>query len=194
MEGKRGNDLQALTEIADNDVLIVDTGEGTRKITYGALCAAVKNTLGIREVVESTNITEPGFLMDGKTASEAFAELYSKFGYSFEETCIGTWVDGKPLYRKMIDFGTLPSNGEKMQQVDVDNLEFCYIDVGNSLWMDSKWNIFNAKTAPGIFTPIYTTMISTMYYSQKSVYVNTTVASASLYRMYVCIKYTKTTD
>ena len=78
MEGKRGNDLQALTEIADNDVLIVDTGEGTRKITYGALCAAVKNTLGIREVVESTNITEPGFLMDGKTASEAFAELYSK--------------------------------------------------------------------------------------------------------------------
>ena len=28
----------------------------------------------------------------------------------------------------------------------------------------------------------------------KSVYVNTTVASASLYRMYVCIKYTKTTD
>ena len=79
MEGKRGNDLQALTEIADNDVLIVDTGEGTRKITYGALCAAVKNTLGIREVVESTNITEPGFLMDGKTASEALAELYSKF-------------------------------------------------------------------------------------------------------------------
>ena len=80
MEGKRGNDLQALTEIADSDVLIVDTGEGTRKITYGALCAAVKNTLGIREVVESTNITEPGFLMDGKTASEALAELYSKNG------------------------------------------------------------------------------------------------------------------
>ena len=78
MEGKRGNDLQALTEIADNDVLIVDTAGGTRAITYAQLCAAVKDTLGIREVVESTNITEPGFLMDGKTASEAFAELYSK--------------------------------------------------------------------------------------------------------------------
>ena len=77
MEGKRGNDLQALTEIADNDVLIVDTAGGTRAITYAQLCAAVKDTLGIREVVESTNITEPGFLMDGKTASEAFAELYS---------------------------------------------------------------------------------------------------------------------
>lgn len=84
----------------------------------------------VAKLVASTNITEPGFAMDGKTASEAFAELYSKNGYSFEETCIGTWVDGKPLYRKMIDFGTLPSNGEKMQQVDVDNLEFCYIDVG----------------------------------------------------------------
>lgn len=78
MEGKRGTDLQTLTEIADNDVLIVDTAGGTRAITYAQLCAAVKDTLGIREVVESTNITEPGFLMDGKTASEAFAELYSK--------------------------------------------------------------------------------------------------------------------
>ena len=80
MEGKRGTDLQTLTEIADNDVLIVDTAGGTRAITYAQLCAAVKDTLGIREVVESTNITEPGFLMDGKTASEAFAELYSKIG------------------------------------------------------------------------------------------------------------------
>lgn len=94
MEGKRGNDLQALTEIADNDVLIVDTGEGTRKITYGALCAAVKNTLGIREVVESTNITEPGFLMDGKTASEAFAELYSNSEYEAFDVTLTEGAEG----------------------------------------------------------------------------------------------------
>ena len=38
MEGKRGTDLQTLTEIADNDVLIVDTAGGTRAITYAQLC------------------------------------------------------------------------------------------------------------------------------------------------------------
>ena len=105
MEGKRGNDLQALTEIADNDVLIVDTGEGTRKITYGALCAAVKNTLGIREVVESTNITEPGFLMDGKTASEAFTELYSK-KLVYDDAQAQTLTLGSAGYAKL----TKPSN------------------------------------------------------------------------------------
>ena len=31
----------------------------------------------VAKLVASTNITEPGFAMDGKTASEAFAELYS---------------------------------------------------------------------------------------------------------------------
>ena len=30
------------------------------------------------KLVASTTITEPGFAMDGKTASEAIAELYSK--------------------------------------------------------------------------------------------------------------------
>lgn len=32
----------------------------------------------VSKIVASTNITEPGFAMDGKTASEALAELYSK--------------------------------------------------------------------------------------------------------------------
>ena len=96
MEGKRGTDLQTLTEIADNDVLIVDTAGGTRAITYAQLCAAVKDTLGIREVVESTNITEPGFLMDGKTASEAFAELYSNSNLSgLKSVSFGTTSEGR---------------------------------------------------------------------------------------------------
>ena len=33
----------------------------------------------VEKIVASANITEPGFVMDGKTASEAIAELYSKF-------------------------------------------------------------------------------------------------------------------
>ena len=31
--------------------------------------------------------------------------------YSTEETCIGTWIDGKPLYQKTINTGNLPNNG-----------------------------------------------------------------------------------
>ena len=35
----------------------------------------------VAKIIASTNITEPGFVMDGKTASEALAELYSNSEY-----------------------------------------------------------------------------------------------------------------
>ena len=34
-------------------------------------------------------------------------------GYSETETIVGTWIDGKPLYRKTIDLGNLPNNSTK---------------------------------------------------------------------------------
>lgn len=72
----RGQNLPAITQIADSDVLIVDsTGGGTRKITYAQLCQAVKQTLGIREVIDSVNITEDGYLMGGKVIADEFAKL-----------------------------------------------------------------------------------------------------------------------
>ena len=47
-----------------------------------AINELAEGKLDVAKLVASTNITEPGFAMDGKTASEAFAELYSKFGYT----------------------------------------------------------------------------------------------------------------
>ena len=79
----RGQNLPAITQIADSDVLIVDsTGGGTRKITYAQLCQAVKQTLGIREVIDSVNITEDGYLMGGKVIADEFAKLNNEFVYS----------------------------------------------------------------------------------------------------------------
>lgn len=74
----RGQNLPAITQIADSDVLIVDSASGgTRKITYAQLCQAVKQTLGIREVIDSVNITEDGYLMGGKAIADALAQLNS---------------------------------------------------------------------------------------------------------------------
>ncbi len=72
----RGQNLPAITQIADSDVLIVDSASGgTRKITYAQLCQAVKQTLGIREVIDSVNITQDGYLMGGKVIADEFAKL-----------------------------------------------------------------------------------------------------------------------
>lgn len=48
-----------------------------KETLVGAINELAEGKFDVAKLVASTNITEPGFAMDGKTASEAFAELYS---------------------------------------------------------------------------------------------------------------------
>lgn len=48
-----------------------------KETLVGAINELAEKKFDAEKVIASTNITEPGFAMDGKTASEAFAELYS---------------------------------------------------------------------------------------------------------------------
>jgi len=43
--------------------------------------------------------------------------------YSTKERQVGVWVDGKPLYQKTIDFGTLPNNASKSVAHGIANIE-----------------------------------------------------------------------
>lgn len=47
--------------------------------------------------------------------------------YSYEERCIGTWVDGKKLYEKTIDFGPLPNAGIKSVPHGIENSKNIWI-------------------------------------------------------------------
>ena len=45
--------------------------------------------------------------------------------YSFDEIKTDqTWVDGKPIFRKVIDFGVLPNTASKNVAHGISNLEF----------------------------------------------------------------------
>ena len=51
-------------------------------------------------------------LYDGENIPEGYEEVRDYIPtYSTEETKVGTWIDGKPLYRKVLT-GTLPNTGE----------------------------------------------------------------------------------
>lgn len=39
--------------------------------------------------------------------------IYEGEKYSYEERQVGTWVDGKPLYERTVDFGILPNKNTK---------------------------------------------------------------------------------
>lgn len=66
-------------------------------------------------------------LVESKTISvETSGEnikLNSYDYYSTDEQRIGTWVDGKPIYRKVVDFGALPNNTGKYVAHNISNIE-----------------------------------------------------------------------
>lgn len=52
-----------------------------KETLVGAINELAEKKFDAEKVIASTNITEPGFAMDGKAASEAITELYSKLEY-----------------------------------------------------------------------------------------------------------------
>ena len=61
---------------------------------------------------------------DNNTYVEFYKEdHYNKNAYSLDEHIIGTWVDGRPLYRKIIGCGALPNAAEKKTPHSISNLD-----------------------------------------------------------------------
>lgn len=50
--------------------------------------------------------------------------------YSYEERLVGTWVDGKPLYEKTVDFGNLPNATSKEVPHGIENVDLIWIHDG----------------------------------------------------------------
>lgn len=111
--------------------------------------------------------------------------------YSYDETLIGTWIDGKPLYRKMINFGTLPNNDAKLYPIDNDKIKHCHINVAESFMYQTSMGIYSDTFS---FNEIF--YIGSVGYiaNSKSIRISTINANASRYSVCVCIEYTKTTD
>lgn len=51
--------------------------------------------------------------------------LQGETTYSLNETNTGkTWIDGKPIYRKVIDFGAFPNTSDKYVDLNINDLDF----------------------------------------------------------------------
>lgn len=111
--------------------------------------------------------------------------LNNKFNYSTTEQVVGTWIDSKPLYRKVVDFGTLPSNGSKGVAHNISNLKRIVKLEG---FAGSSMN------KGGITLPHATNNPIALYANDAEV-VAVTNSDATGYTMtYVFVYYTKTTD
>ena len=103
--------------------------------------------------------------------------------YSTSEQVIGTWTDGKPIYRKVISIGTLPgSSGAKNTAHEISN-------IGNLI------RIYGFAYSGGTRFPLpYTTNVNS---SNIALYANNTNVivevgqSRSAYTAYAILEYTK---
>lgn len=108
--------------------------------------------------------------------------------YSTEETKIGTWIDGKPIYRKVISCGVLPNTEIIGTQHNIDNIDFITNYYGIA-YRDTDGVSFKL---PYISFPIEN---SVSVYVNKEVIAITTVSDRStITQSYIVIEYTKTTD
>lgn len=110
--------------------------------------------------------------------------------YSTEETRTGkTWIDGKPIYRKVIDFGALPNATTKVVAHGIADVD---------TWVQ-QIAIANTATKSGIRLPFADTTLATQsisaYATATSVGVNTGNVNRSDYtKCYFILEYTKSTD
>lgn len=107
--------------------------------------------------------------------------------YSSSEQVIGTWTNGKPLYRSIIDIGNLPDNSFKNVGINIPNI--------------NKITSINGIATDGTYTvPIPSSGYATLGQRIEAyIYANSilSVATGGNYSSFtgeVIIEYTKSTD
>lgn len=116
---------------------------------------------------------------------ENINELEKREIYSTEEQVIGKWIDGKPLYRKVINCGSLPNNTQKIIQHNIENIDFIISCLGYAM----------TSTGSGVALPSYNGIINiNLYATTQQIGIITTGDRSSFVKSYVVLEYTKTTD
>lgn len=118
-------------------------------------------------------------------AEEAIDEVDEKLNYSTEEKVVGTWIDGKPIYKKVISFGALPNDSTKSIVHNILNLKRIVKLEG---FAGSNQNLGGITLPHATLTPV------ALYADSSTVSVKTNNDATAYIETYIYVYYTKTTD
>ena len=116
--------------------------------------------------------------------------------YSEEETAAGTWIDGKPIYRKVIAFRT-PGNSSRAYIADISNLNWDVIMRFDAYVINHKTGKqFAYNTMPPYYIEYDATHKDsfTTYISDNQIYIQLNGENGWDCPGYIILEYTKTTD
>lgn len=112
--------LPALAQATSGDVIPIvdDAGNITKKVTANKVVpdGSVVSTQLANGAVTTAKI--------GDSQVTASKIDFSTFEYSTTEKIVGKWVDGKTVYQKTINFGTLPNATTKTVPHGVTGIDF----------------------------------------------------------------------
>ena len=150
------------------------TTHGKQKAVY----VYIKATSGLAENQQENVLNEVKGYVDSSNS------------YSTDEVKTGgKWIDGKPIYRKVVDFGALPN--ATIKEVSFDNINADTFVKIEGIAMN---NSGSAVTIPFADTSAATQSIA-IFINSSSVSISTGATNRSDYtKCYITIEYTKTTD
>ena len=110
--------------------------------------------------------------------------------YSTDEINTGKlWIDGKPIYRKIIDFGSLPNATSKSVAHNINNLGFV-INVSGTVYHTT---VITYYPIPLQYKGNDSNYNVEIYVNNTNIVMNSNT-DRSFYSAYVILEYTKTTD
>lgn len=138
-------------------------------------------------LIEFQNNTAPYLNADNLNNNFNYLDEKAQDIYSTTEIVIGKWIDNKPLYRKVVDVGTLPNATTKEINSGLSNVFITQLH-------GIMYNSASCITLPDV-NPSGVTYSVRLYYSYSNNKISlTTGADRSTYNGYVILEYTKTTD
>lgn len=110
--------------------------------------------------------------------------------YSTTEQKVGIWIDGKPIYKKTIDCGTMPNTSQKRVPINISNLD-------RVVWHDATIR-GSANKYFGILPWLKedTSIVDSIYIDETAgmIVLGTKSDRTAFDQTYVTLYYTKTTD
>ena len=142
------------------------------------------------KIVDTENVEDK----TSNAPSMRLMEEMSKEKYSTEEQVIGTWIDGKPLYRKVIEMGNMTKEDYKIKAHNIQNIKYARIvDVvmQRGTQSSSNFQLFSVGNVGGKYND--TQVGFDTYMDTSNIYVYCT-GDRTLFVGTAIIEYTKTTD
>lgn len=144
----------------------------------------------VATVVDNLDSTSATDALSAKQGKELSEKITKNSTYSTTEQAVGTWIDGKTIYRKVINFGALPNATKKDVAHNISNLEqFTKVEGIATRQDDTKFT----QPLPLVYKEIESNYNSSLGVDIQTVSIQTG-EDRSMFNGYVILEYTKTTD